>query len=193
MSDGDEAADIIGVEVVDMPWATMDEDGVPQVTLVSGELAPTEWPGRVRVLNDNTALSDKTFDHTFAREYLKQEEKAPFNIKGLSTALAHLLKQMPLSSKFATHEACAEEVKDLLIGAGFLTKRKVQEMGGIPSSTFDTRARMLLGKLDNRQQAGTEWRRNKLGSLGSGGVRAFDPLTGVLFEPADSAIEWPRR
>ena len=58
---------------------------------------------------------------------------------------------------------------------------------------FGTRARMLLGRLDSKQQSGTEWRRRTLATLGSNNQRAFDPLTGVLAQPVDSAVEWPRR
>ena len=190
----DDAADLFGKTVENMPWASVDEYGEAHIILVTGELTESEWAGRVLVLCDNAALSNHTFDHEFARSYLKKrDDSLAFSISGLSTGLISLLKKMPRSAAYGETEACAVEVHELLLGTGLMPAKDVDELGGARSETFGTRARMLLGRLDSRQQAGTEWRRKTLDSLGSNNKRVFDPLSGVLYEPTDSAIDWPRR
>ena len=189
-SEDDDLEELIGRSVENMPWARVDEFGVPQISLVSGMLERCTWPGRVGVQCEDTALAGQTFELEFARRYLTREKGATLSISGLSTALTALLKSMPRSADHGAKEACSAEVRDVLIGAGCLTKASAAELGDESSAAFATRARMLLGRLDAKQQACTEWRRN---TLGSSGLRAFDPLTGVLYEPVDSAIDWPRR
>ena len=90
----DEAVELYGRVVENMPWASIDDYGVPQLVLVHGELAPCEWPGRVAVRSENLALKGQTFEHAFARRYLARDDHYAFNIKGLSTGLIGLLKRM---------------------------------------------------------------------------------------------------